>query len=73
MNFTLLTTRVNNAPPSILFHRRWADSINLYMIANVVSIEPQLRVLFVRDFTVAKVDSIGCVVLIYVQCSAGKS
>jgi len=57
-----LTTSVKN--PLIFIQRFCADSISLNTIANVLSLEQELRDFFVRKRTVAKADSIGFVVQI---------
>ena len=41
-------------------------------MVSVAFLEPQLRILAVRKRAVAKADSIGFVVRMLVQCSAGK-
>jgi hypothetical protein len=47
--------------------------VNLKTIASMPAREPQPRVLLVGSRTVLKVDSIGFVVRMCCQCSAGKS
>jgi hypothetical protein len=42
-------------------------------MVNVASLVPQPLVFFVLSLTVAKVDSMGLVVRMWIQCSAGKS
>lgn|GEM_PF-6783284 len=50
-----------------------ADWTSLKTIASVVSRELQFRNLTVLSHTVAKVDSIGLDVRLYIRCSAEKS
>ena len=53
--------------------RSWAASISLNAMASPAAREPGPLVTLVRSRTVANVDSIGFVVLRWIQCSAGKS
>jgi len=45
----------------------------LNTIASVVSLDPQFLVFLVLSLTVENVDSMGFVVLMWIQCTAGKS
>ena len=54
-------------------HLACADSMSLKAIATPAALEPGPLVTRCRNLTVAKVDSIGLVVLRWIQCSAGKS
>ena len=56
-----------------LFNYFDVEEIILYTIESLVSLDPQFLLLLLRNFTVAKVDSIGFVVLICTQCFAEKS
>jgi len=59
--------------PEIFRHFFFADIINLNTMASAVLRFRQLLVFRVRFLTVAKTLSIGFVVLMCFQCSAGKS
>lgn len=62
-----LTTSCNFLTPFNLHHN------NSKTIAKVVDLEPQFRVRILCSGTVEQADSIGFVVRILSQCSAGKS
>ena len=50
-----------------------ADWISLKTMVSVISLDPQLLVFAVLGLTVENVDSMGFVVLMWIQCTAGKS
>ena len=68
---TPLTTWANSACPFNVRQFCSAVLVNLKTIARMPARETQPRVLVVRKRTVAKVDSIGIVVRMCSQCSAG--
>ncbi len=72
-SFTPAATWPNNAWPFNVRQFCSAVLVNLKTIARMPARETQPRVLVVRKRTVAKVDSIGFVVRMCSQCSAGKS
>jgi hypothetical protein len=61
------------AEPLTARRRACVASISLNAVAGPAALEPGPLVTLVRNRTVANVDSIGWVVLRWIQCSAGKS
>ena len=72
-NFTPSITSASQCDPFRHRHVRWAQKVSLKTMVEAVSLERQPRILAVRSRTVAKVDSMGLVVRMCSQCSAGKS
>ena len=66
-------TRATRCGPLTARQRSWAASISLNAMASPAAREPGPLVTLVRSRTVENVDSIGFVVLRWIQCSAGKS
>ena len=66
-------TSGSNALPLRARHEFWALWASLNTIARQATLDPNPLVLPVRRRTVAKVLSIGLVVRMWLQCSAGKS
>ena len=73
MNFMFLATIARWLGELRRRHLVWADCINWKTIVRTVVLEKQPREELVRSRTVAKVDSIGFVVLRLAQCSAGNA